>query len=1601
MDLFDFAFNFIGQYTNPQHKIIAARSALAKTRYGLNNIIRADLQDDNVVYILNATGQTFATSGQAIAEAAKYNISETITVSPTAAGNKVSGLAEMVRNINTEVSRLDPSQIAMLKRAGIDVDNLSKLDLTVSTLRAEKGGAKKVAEQLLEMNKRGESLGLATMDDSGARVLSFSIDGKILNAEQSHLLLASSGHSLMNKDFFSRILGTGDENKLASNLLKIGKRQRSLASERLISLAGDELSKFLGKGKGSLVDNVLIVDNEFNLLKKYAYETVNGKDSYNFGGDKALQAYYKGKNPLDYFGTYVESLTDKENKVLSDLINSYNGPNNFKDLEAFIESSLPKTGTGSKQNAKILKAFKSSASSVEYAYDGADLLNKRYYSSYISKINSELSALEKVISSPGISTEAKNEAANQISNLRSLLAQVSDANLEDIVGRGHIAGVGDIKTAFKITNEFFDNPELRKYAAILSTHALKKESGFAGNVDQLLLAGFGHPRDLVYLDPVASAMHGQIFNDPDTVEAIRRRGFTKIEEFRGAIEQGVLPEKMRKMLERTAALEIGDLPIERKASSIRAKEYAAKILQMHQSGISPRQAPSMLNMIAQVYATEIYREKDGILQTVLPETYRFSLSSEAHLPGESKLGRGFTKLRSTYEDLQGNRQILDADVLNFRVKGHTMYFGSEAIGQTRHVLGGFDLDDKGIAKLFRYTDDKGMARIAFHLIRQPTSIDETMVGRALMDEDTVRAIANNEYFMKAMENILEQQGPKAPRAIVDINRIITEGITVEEAFSDMYTRIDKRYQQGKITLEQRNEILSRRQQKVQSKIEGAIDAVYQQMEQMGFTKTSTLSNEAMQRAAAAGSQKGLIPLRVMDISKEPEFARQGIFKLMQKNDAFSLSEDMLSIINNSTLTAQQKAAFQGAKTTSELMLLLEKNIDNPQVMAAFNQAYANKTIKAMAEGGDVLGVYVNRTMVVGSIMDQYEKMLESVMAGSNEAFKDLMKDFKIGLVSSEGAIDAAVNPMGIKKLVETAKVMRESLEYSTNLGMLHNEKGVQKTLNELLNLTDQGIGSIGDQMIAGVGKLIGATRVSGAVDDKLQIGLDEILLRLKDSGSARISDQDIRILLAGIASGMEESAAVLGQDVSAQLKEIETARVHYDDEQARRFLEQIFALRQADQEEFMSMSKNVRVAEELRGYLEATTRSMRGNIDNSIIKNAEVTERSNAVARQILERNRESLDFIFERAQKDAYGNLLEQSDDIIGQKQALGRNILAQIDQASKLQGVSMETLINSIDAMTIGSRDRVMRTFDVSQLEDVIQTAEMGFDRPEQMTVSRIFQARALRTAKNYQKFSQEIADDLMSRVSGNTLAEIENSVKNILKTEANLDDYAKTVYQSFLGELPDATPADIREQIILDAQIFRSRVIEEVNAQNFQQIMTTGSIADAEEAAKHFGDEFQLSDDFIASLDDSDNFAVNKQATYKRFTDAIKDGDIKKLFTEPLIKRGTLAIGALILGSFAYSAHRDRTHDDMAGPPLLPGGSAYELDYPTRIPEIANFRGIGGYNPGVSYSVSVNGGQDEVELFNEQASGLINGGMSTTIYNRIPNAGQDPYASIASSY
>lgn len=1731
-----------GVYKTTAEKVMAAKAALRKTIYGLGKVIEVVPDGDQIKFIISGTGEQFDSMAPAIGKASTLFVTQNLSVTDPMIGNKVSGLGAMLKDITNK--NYTANQIKALEAAGIDVPNLQDLKMDIQIMSGGKGDAKSIVKRLKTLRERGEMHGISVMDDQGARVLNFRMGGKSLTALQAHLLLSVSGHSLADPDVFNKIFKDGDSNVLGDKLLKLSKRIRTLTSEREVAVAGADLSSILG-GK-SLKQSSLITDFQYEIMRKFAHEKVNGGE-YKFGagvlrtGSRVseeslrLSAAYKGVKVEDYIGSYIGRLSTDQQTILAEAINSYrpgkSGGKNIKDLSDHVAKYIEGSSISDTAKKEILDQFNNGASSAKSAVDGSSLLNSRFLTSYKKQLTSKMRDLKATIDNMSLPADQREIARNEYNNLKNIFDQIKGSNLDDIIGRGHVAGMGDIKSSLTIGRDNFNvsvdivkdvksvekmiqkelkrlegfqtagsitttqekaiamlsgrlqrirtaalakdetaaEKEIRKLdryfkkelgrdegtvktvkplknlAAILTTEDIKREAGLAKGIDQVLLAGFGHPRNEVFLDPISAAVHSDIFSDEATLDAMKARGLTKLNELEDVLRANILPQRLKKTLQQMADQNVEALPNELRASRLRAKQLAQSILELHQSGVGPMESPKMMNMLVKLYSTQVYRERDEILQPVIPEAMRFSVSTEARIPGEKRvLGKGFTgqgspvkSLYTDYIDETGAARQLSEDVVSFRVKGKTMFFGGEAVGKIKDALGGFDLDDKGIIKMIRYQDDKGRSRIGFNMIRQPTALEERLFARAYFDEDTLTGMfKNQDYFGEAAKDViygLRQMvdvtssdfsniflsGQRASTreaqraAILALESVIYGGQSIEKAFENFGFAGVKT---GNILT--RTEDISKRRR---SLIESTIDAVYRQMESAGTTSVVNLTNADKIRIA----REGMGSLVTTTPTVQPRYTTPNVFRVFTEEKAFDMtsqieeimkSEEVNNFLNKYKGGARFRRQMQQAGGNFEEVMKVFGRSD-PTFQALFAAAFQRKQEDVIEAGGDILGVYVNRSTAISSTMRQYRDFLTRVSQKDATVSEYLLKNFQIGMLSAESVIDLATNPVGIEQVIDEA--MSKQIAITEQIGRADylNQEGVDRAVARLLGFQSTNAGKItseeiGRQGIENLGKLIGFTRVAGehlGMDQELMLGIDEYVF------GKRIADKDKQILLKGVIDEMTRAQSYFGvNSFTARIEELQKA---YDTKDASVMAEALKPYLLKASHKYSSQAKNARVGEELYGYFEITRKANLANIDDIIRRNAVVSQDSMRLAEAFLESNRDKLDYIFATNQEDREAFSELQKANFYARSDYLQEDLLRQIDEASQLKGISMEEFTNAIDRLTLGTR------VDIASLESVTG------DQRLVDTAQNLKNARRLRNIKALEEFdpvmAQELRDEMLSRIQAKRSLMSRPDPKTYdefieLIQELYKDQYGQTVYPhtmsgrslteaTQLAVIGEATPDRVTDEVLRNEANLQARIIKaQFDRSQFQgdfdtleQRGTASSVKELEDLLSGGTDGSRsISDDVIQSVLDEEPDAPITKVKFKRFSQKIKDGEFTKLFKEPIIRNSALAIGALAIGSLAYSSYRDRTVDDMTGPPLLPGGSPYESNYPTRIPQIPNLSNDG-YETGNNYDININGSPEDIEKFNQLASRLSNGKIRTTIFNRIANVAEDPYGSIASSY
>ena len=154
-------------------------------------------------------------------------------------------------------------------------------------------------------------------------------------------------------------------------------------------------------------------------------------------------------------------------------------------------------------------------------------------------------------------------------------------------------------------------------------------------------------------------------------------------------------------------------------------------------------------------------------------------------------------------------------------------------------------------------------------------------------------------------------------------------------------------------------------------------------------------------------------------------------------------------------------------------------------------------------------------------------------------------------------------------------------------------------------------------------------------------------------------------------------------------------------------------------------------------------------------------------------------------------------------------------------------------------------------------------------------------------------------------------------------------------------------------------------------------------------------------IGSVDPDDTVRVAK-SPYKRITQSFNHGELAKLLESKNVRRSGVAAIALIGASFLYQRNKrkDLTEADVSGPPLLPGGSAYEDRPATRQMALQSAQ-VQSQGYGVQYQVNTTGSMGDLNRLRGLFGDVVDGPINSTMYNGMPSLGKNPYSDIASNF
>jgi hypothetical protein len=1087
------------------------RKAIMSSMYGLNNIMKVDIRDNRVKFILNTTGAVYDDMQEAFEAAGRSGITTFARLT-----GKMETSSENLRGLGGLSERLLDMQRTLTADSGLrnrlNISDPSKLFFEVGSFKMARGQKESTRNVLNQINS-----GIIIPDDGAFNVLRV-FQGTAgqnpveLSIDQISRLFISTSREVggvMASDELQKKLA---ENDLGSLFEKIGKRVKAIIALKDVSLAGEELSDIigsLGTGQSRLNEKTVRVFKPAEDLRRVA-------EAYLSDPDIML------KKSLGTFGTLEENFLldksfDRLGKELSDELKAFYGGTGA--IEAVIErlENSKISSMSDFQNAVKADMFKTA---TETGFDGSSVMNSKFSYALKKQTQKELDLLSDQMQR-GLIGE---EAMPRIKELTSQLQNMKSGNFEAITGRVFMTYENlprMIKTVFDSAG--FRAP-LQKYAMLTTDVVLKKETALMAQVDSVQLVLQGSPSSLVYQDPLMPAFHPTVYDE--SFEAAQKARTERIlGEYRSAIEEGKISQRLKASIFKNAEMDISGLPESVRNQQSRNKMFAQRLKQAIESGVDIRTMPQFLNYIKKHTESQLVRLKDGIYQPALEDAFRVAIDSEQSYYGGRAIANR-ARLRSATQDIQlADGKIIKA--ANFQIQGHKMLLGGDASSMFKQSLGTFDHDDHGIVMPRIFKDASGKDRLGTFIFRQPTGPAEFIFGKAdFGNSDTIRSfLADNDAFGNALDDLMANSS--ANNLNKDAYMLLKRAMDPESKIAIDHDLAEFNY-------------TNRGTAKRAGALELAIMDVMEKAESFGYKRQTIDAVKLFAHAEnnSLGAGVSLSKERFEELLQSGVFGgdkvqekylvsqyNQGIIRrAFAESSSFVFDSNLMASIKSAvgeSIYNSQLAGLQGnqeaySKKVSELMNT-NANLSEEIQVAITSELSARS--RSAVENADSIGTYMNRLTVASAGSDQIDDIVQALSdKGVDKATVDSIMNRYIMAIGPSDAVDLVVNLSNSKarNIELTSSVIRAMYEGSTD------PEQAAQAVARIKGIVDIGsetlLETMGSEMIQSKGRLIGQLRALAMMNlnetDRLELmaGMDKEFLR------QRLSGQDA----SGFISGLRE-----------------------------------------------------------------------------------------------------------------------------------------------------------------------------------------------------------------------------------------------------------------------------------------------------------------------------------------------------------------------------------------------------------------------------------------------------------------------------------------------
>ena len=1177
-----------------------------------------------------------------------------------------------------------------------------------------------------------------------------------------------------------------------------------------------------------------------------------------------------------------------------------------------------------------------------------------------------------------------------------------------------------------------------------------------------ILFDIGEDRPGAFTDPLMFLYHGEYFSQPSFVASLQQNAMAKIHQTTSFMETGIVPEEVMRSLQADASdqiggknlanrlkIDIGRLDPVTRASHVRRKQEADEILRLMASGSDPRQIPQMVRRINDFFNASVVRYKNGRADVVMPTAERFSLRTL-----ESKLveGEGFFATRSFGVDLSMyGHSGGTLNFSNFRIKGKSLLMAGEAAYKYQHSLGGFDLDDKGIPIMSTFIDSSNKKRLAFMTLRQPTSFQESLAMTAdLTDSETVRQLfKNNDRFISALgdETLLSSLGiDSSSTQFRNLTRMVTQdNIKLSDVDYDAVENMIIKISESSAVFTQ-----------------GLPSLTQSSITRMAMSQSPSLIG--LDKMTSAGSPLSTFMLDLgLDPSKTPApYDSDVIFQIFRKQSEASFNEELLGKISQELgfdVTKEEAIEFLN-KTGARYSPGMEHKIS--AIAKEFITKIMEDTATTSVE--ESIGLFINRQSTAVNVLESSRSILESEFGirSGDTLFGEFQKVASFATIPASEAVDfskqialeqvltnfgSALSRINAELGISEEIVEKTLRAYMTSVGN-YTEEEMGEALNLLqLGKTQLKLDPLGQQALrshAGVGfvrakQIAEQISTTGSVIREELYGLQQTLYD-DTLGYARVMRTDQSIAAKEVLQGMEaylsgsEGTTLSPEQQEAIRQEISTIRASGTAaEQVQSLFMQTGTTayeRYAKHDQLVRAITDINTAAEI-SKRESIAESRRLAIKTDpVIKSEYRTQSKNIVddiSSELISIDKKAKELLTTGGQADAEVFNIRTQRVLALRKiyERISAVKSAEISAGRTFDGSSALDLVDSIEGQMsslVGAQEarKILTSETITESDDDITFMMELFKQARSRRIAQASKGRvdlhAVAAVK--QNYDRSIA---LKSMANRTLADaglpsLPSDIADITGDQAqHVIDAAR--YARRRLSITDAEKSDMQVLSELMARIKGTGTMsgyegasEEAAAAYQYYFQGTGAIKRAEEEAGRLASTGLLSPaeipaaatDAVTQSAGSASSPTATQTTYRRFTDSLRRGALGDALKNKIVKRGLIGAAALSGFGFIYSARKDHSASDVTGPPLMPGGNPYEEGYPQQNLSIQENLNIA--NPstrGMQYKIYTSGSSEDTERLSSMLNGVVDGPISSTMYNSLPRLGQDPYSQVASSF